>query len=67
MTFRKPDPYEGAPPGLRAALRLHSHAARRQPTDADRRLPPSTLPGRQPHHVDGQLSLDQEAHNDDAA
>jgi hypothetical protein len=65
MTFRKLDPYEGAPPGLRAALRLLRHAACRPPADADR-PPPSTLTVRQPRRIDGQISLDEEV-RDDAA
>jgi hypothetical protein len=45
------------PRGLREALRFLT-ASRRTPTDDDR-PPPSPFPGRRPHHVDGQLSLEE--------
>lgn len=56
---------EMARPGLRTAIQLERHAKRRKPTESDR-PPPSTFPGRQPRHIDGQLDLEQ-AGGDDAA
>jgi len=48
-------------PELAAAMRL-LRAPRRKPIEGDRQ-PPSTFPGRQPRHIDGQLDIYEGGHD----